>query len=62
MAVEDTGGPLKTPVGKTILRECSTFGNAIDHLPPPADVECGRTIHRNPPPLASQTNFVNGKS
>jgi F-type H+/Na+-transporting ATPase subunit beta len=55
MAVEDTGGPLKTPVGKTILsRMFDVFGNAIDHLPPPADVEW-RTIHRNPPPLASRS-------
>src|ERR1700684_4250658 len=55
MAVEDTGGPLMVPVGKGILsRMFDVFGNAIDHLPPPADVEW-RTIHRNPPPLASRS-------
>ena len=31
MAVEDTGGPLKAPVGKAILsRMFDVFGNAID--------------------------------
>ena len=49
--VEDTGGPLKAPVGKGILsRMFDVFGNAIDRQPPPADVQW-RTVHRAPPPL-----------
>src|SRR5271155_827309 len=40
MAVEDTGGPLKVPVGKGILsRMFDVFGNAIDRQPAPSDVE-----------------------
>src|SRR6202167_1518800 len=36
MKVEDTGGPLKVPVGKTILaRIVDIFGNLIDLPPPP---------------------------
>src|SRR5271170_301372 len=55
MEVEDTGGPLKVPVGKGILsRMFDVFGNAIDRQPAPADVEW-RTIHRDPPPLASRS-------
>ena len=51
MAVENTGGPLKVPVGKAIIsRMFDVFGNPIDHAPPPTDVEW-RTIHRDPPPL-----------
>jgi F-type H+-transporting ATPase subunit beta len=54
-AVEDTGGPLKVPVGKAILsRMFDVFGNAIDRQPAPSDVEW-RSIHRNPPPLASRS-------
>jgi F-type H+-transporting ATPase subunit beta len=49
--VEDTGGPLKAPVGKGILsRMFDVFGNAIDRQPPPADLQW-RTVHRDPPPL-----------
>src|SRR5580692_12075835 len=34
MTVEDTGGPLKVPVGKEILsRMFDVFGNAIDRQP-----------------------------
>jgi F-type H+-transporting ATPase subunit beta len=55
MAVEDTGGPLKVPVGKGILsRMFDVFGNAIDRQPPPSDVQW-RGIHRGPPPLASRS-------
>src|ERR1700722_9893446 len=55
MAVEDTGGPLKVPVGKGILsRMFDVFGNAIDRQPPPTDVEW-RSIHRDPPPLANRS-------
>ena len=40
MAVKDTGGPLKVPVGKGILsRMFDVFGNAIDRQPAPSDVE-----------------------
>ena len=55
MAVRDTGGPLKVPVGPAILsRMFDVFGNAIDRQPPPADVEW-RAIHRAPPPLSSRS-------
>src|ERR1700690_187964 len=44
-AVEDTGGPLKVPVGKAVLsRMFDVFGNAIDRQPAPLDVQW-RTIH-----------------
>ena len=53
MAVKDTGGPLKVPVGKGILsRMFDVFGNPIDRQPAPGEVEW-RTIHRAPPPLAN---------
>src|SRR5271165_2672123 len=55
MTAEDTGGPLKVPVGKGILsRMFDVFGNAIDRLPAPPDVQW-RTIHRDPPSLASRS-------
>jgi F-type H+-transporting ATPase subunit beta len=55
MVVEDTGGPMKVPVGKGILsRMFDVFGNAIDRQPAPTDVQW-RTIHRDPPPLASRS-------
>ena len=55
MSVEDTGGPLKVPVGKGILsRMFDVFGNAIDRQPAPTDVKW-RTIHRDPPPLVSRS-------
>ncbi len=55
MAVKDTGGPLKVPVGKGLLsRMFDVFGNPIDRQPAPSDVEW-RTIHRDPPPLASRS-------
>ncbi len=54
MAVHDTGGPLRAPVGKgTLSRMFDVFGNAIDRQPPPSDLEW-RPIHRDPPPLASR--------
>src|ERR1019366_2220571 len=53
--VEDAGGQLKAPVGKGILsRMFDLFGNAIDRLPAPADVQW-RTVHRAPPPLARRS-------
>jgi F-type H+-transporting ATPase subunit beta len=55
MAVRDTGGPLNAPVGKGILsRMFDVFGNAIDRLPAPQDVEW-RSVHRAPPPLAERS-------
>ena len=55
MGVQDTGGPLKVPVGRgTLSRMFDVFGNAIDRQPVPSDVEW-RTIHRDPPPLANRS-------
>ncbi|NQV24087.1 MAG: F0F1 ATP synthase subunit beta, partial [Rhodopirellula sp.] len=53
--VEDTGGPLKAPVGKEILsRMFDVFGNAIDREAAPTDVQW-RSVHRAPPPLARRS-------
>jgi F-type H+-transporting ATPase subunit beta len=55
MPVEDTGGPLKAPVGKAIIsRMFDVFGSAIDRLPPPKDVRW-QTVHRDPPPLSERS-------
>jgi F-type H+-transporting ATPase subunit beta len=55
MPVEDTGVTLRVPVGKNIIsRMFDVFGHAIDHQPPPADVQW-RTIHRAPPPLSERS-------
>ncbi len=55
MSVEDTGGPLKAPVGTGILsRMFDVFGNPIDRLPSPKDVQW-RSVHRAPPPLARRS-------
>jgi F-type H+-transporting ATPase subunit beta len=55
MAVEDTGAPLKAPVGKGLLsRMFDVFGNAIDREPAPTDVQW-RSVHRAPPPLARRS-------
>jgi F-type H+-transporting ATPase subunit beta len=55
MLVEDTGGPLKAPVGKQILsRMFDVFGNVIDRHPEPVGVEW-RTVHQPPPPLARRS-------
>jgi F-type H+/Na+-transporting ATPase subunit beta len=55
MAVTDTGGPLKAPVGKGILsRMFDVFGNVIDRGEALfSDVEF-RSVHRNPPSLAER--------
>src|SRR5580698_7478908 len=54
MPVEDTGGPLKVPVGKAILsRMFDVFGKAIDRQPAPADVQW-RSVHHAPPPLSER--------
>jgi F-type H+-transporting ATPase subunit beta len=55
MAVEDTGGPLKAPVGKGILsRMFDVFGHAIDRGAALSDVQW-RSVHRAPPPLARRS-------
>ena len=55
MAVEDSGGPLKAPVGKGILgRMFDVFGKAIDRQQAPTDVQW-RTVHRSPPSLARRS-------
>ena len=55
MAVEDTGGPLKAPVGKAILsRMFDVFGNTIDREAALSDVQW-RSVHRAPPPLARRS-------
>ncbi len=55
MLVQDTGGPLKAPVGKAILgRMFDVFGNAIDLQAPPTDVRWN-SVHRAPPPLSRRT-------
>ena len=55
MIVQDSGGPLKAPVGRAILsRMFDVFGKAIDRLPVPSEVEW-RSVHRDPPPLARRS-------
>ena len=49
--VTDSGGPLMTPVGKSVLsRMLDVFGNVIDRGPPLEEVEW-RSVHSPPPPL-----------
>jgi len=51
MGVEDTGGPLKAPVGKGVLsRMFNVFGNTIDRGAALSNVQW-RSVHRAPPPL-----------
>ena len=55
MAVKDTGGPLKAPIGKEILsRMFDVFGNTIDREPPLVDAQW-RSVHRDPPPLIQRS-------
>jgi F-type H+/Na+-transporting ATPase subunit beta len=55
MAVANTGGPLKAPVGKAIRsRMFNVFGRTIDRGAPLSDVEW-RSVHRSPPPLAQRS-------
>ena len=55
MVVEDSGGPLLTPVGKGILsRMFDVFGNTIDRQPAPTDIQW-RSVHNAPPPLARRS-------
>jgi F-type H+-transporting ATPase subunit beta len=54
MPVQDTGGPLKAPVGKQIIsRMFDVFGSAIDRLAAPSDVTW-RNVHRAPPSLSER--------
>lgn len=55
MAVQDTGGPLKTPVGKEILsRMFNVFGEVIDRGKDLHNVQW-RSVHRAPPPLTQRS-------
>lgn len=55
MVVENTGGPLKVPVGKgTLSRMFDVFGNAIDGGSALSEVQW-RSVHRAPPPLARRS-------
>ena len=55
MQVEDTGGPLLAPVGKGILsRMFDVFGNTIDRLAAPSDLEW-RSVHQSPPALSRRS-------
>jgi len=55
MAVEDTGGPLKAPVGKVILsRMFDVFGRVIDHGEALSDLKW-RSVHHSPPPLVRRS-------
>src|SRR5580658_10493876 len=55
MEVEDTGGPLKAPVGKGILsRMFDVFGDTIDGGEALSDIQW-RSVHRTPPPLSQRS-------
>ena len=55
MAVEDSGGPLKAPVGKgNLSRMFDVFGNTIDRQAALSNVQW-RSVHRAPPPLARRS-------
>src|ERR1017187_9968676 len=55
MAVQDTDGPLKAPVGRGVLsRMFDVFGNTIDREAALSDVQW-RSVHRAPPPLARRS-------
>lgn len=54
MAVEDTGGPLTVPVGRSILsRMFNVFGDVIDRQGALSEVQW-RSVHQPPPPLADR--------
>jgi F-type H+-transporting ATPase subunit beta len=64
MLVEDTGAPLKVPVGDAILsRMFDVFGNTIDREEALPDLE-KRSVHHSPPALAQRSTqsevFVTG--
>jgi len=53
--VNDSGGPLSAPVGKTICsRMFDVFGNTIDRGPALENVKW-QSVHQAPPPLASRS-------
>jgi len=55
MPVEDSGAPLKAPVGKGILsRMFDVFGNTIDRQAAATDIQW-RTVHSAPPALARRS-------
>lgn len=55
MPVVNSGGPLKAPVGRSILsRMFNVFGHPIDRQPPPQDIEW-RSVHQPPPPLSQRS-------
>ncbi len=55
MLVENSGAPLKAPIGKNILsRMFNVFGHPIDRLPMPTDIEW-RSVHQMPPLLARRS-------
>jgi len=55
MQVEDTGGPLKAPVGQGILsRMFNVFGDTIDRGAALSDIQW-RSVHRTPPPLSQRS-------
>lgn len=55
MPVVDTGAPLKAPIGKNILsRMFDVFGNPIDRLPAPENIQW-RSVHQSPPALARRS-------
>lgn len=56
--VEDSGGPLKAPVGQAVLsRMFDVFGNTIDRGAPVGEMPDiqWRSVHRDPPPLADRS-------
>ena len=55
MTIEDTGGPLRAPVGRKVLgRMFDVFGNVIDRREEISGVEL-RSIDQLPPPLARRS-------
>ncbi|MDR9502220.1 MAG: F0F1 ATP synthase subunit beta [Desulfurivibrionaceae bacterium] len=55
MAVQDTGGPLQTPVGEAILsRMFNVFGQPIDRREAVTEVEW-RGVHQRPPSLSRRS-------
>ncbi len=55
MEAEDTGSPLKAPVGTAVLsRMFDVFGNVIDRGPVLKEVEW-RSVHRDPPALRQRS-------
>lgn len=62
MEAEDTGAPIKVPVGKeTLGRVFNLLGRAIDDKPQP--VTCEKwSIHRDPPAYDEQESTTDRKS